>query len=370
MSTDEAEVFTDSQWALDTFALVVQNSDFRDHVMRDNSDLIFQLCQLARVKQLHRFTMHKVKSHVSDNDVQEDLQLYHVFGNRVADLAAGRGTEPNVSRYNAIAHDIGKWMAYQKSLLHNLQPFLISAYQLRLDAVQRSSSQSGGRSCFDLTCALDWNPEAMHYYTFEPIHDKILRGFLPGASVFLCILQWAATLQWPAEEGASLGISSYELLCHFVGTTHCQLPRPINPGEQYLEYVEVDRDRMATLLHESPWEAVRILESAFTYARRFLGVHTIPAHVGKAQRAYLAMFGYKKPVAGYKCRPVLPELVEHLHGMTRCVSEAGLLNPCAYPGEPLGPRVIHLLDQVPHKERLKHFRSLQKEMSIRGRIDF
>eukprot|EP00438_Fugacium_kawagutii_P009516 Skav209789 [mRNA] locus=scaffold1201:8609:10087:- [translate_table: standard] len=372
MSVDEADIYTDSQWAKDTFEMVQFNPDFRDHIMRENSDLIFHLCQLSRRKDLGRFSIHKIKSHLghlSDEEVLLDEMLYHVLGNRVADLAAGRGTLKNASAHNTLSHEIGNWMRYQRTLLTNLQPFLIAAYQQRLDAIQSSSEKMPGRRCFDISAAMDWQPDARSYFTYESVPDKVLRGFLPGASILLCILQWVATLQWPAEEGVSQGISSYELLCHFVGTTHCILPRPVNPGEQYLEYVDVSADGMASLLPESPWEAVRLLESAFTYARRFLGVSPIPGHVGKAQRAYLAMFGYKKHVSGYRCRPVLPFLAEHMHAMTLHVGEHSLQYPQAYQCEAAGPRLVHPLDGTQHKDRLKQFRALQKEMSVRGRLE-
>eukprot|EP00438_Fugacium_kawagutii_P033969 Skav229534 [mRNA] locus=scaffold451:276587:278038:+ [translate_table: standard] len=367
-SVQSADIYTDSQWALDSFALITENPDYRDHVMRENSDLLFSLCQLARTRELTRFRLHKIRSHMTDEEVHSDKQLYHVLGNRLADFAAGKGTACGISTFNRTAHQVGNWMMNQRTLLQQVQPFVIAAFQSRLDALQSAKQPTRVHQMFDLEEALMWQPAARPLFVFEPTADKMLLGFLPGAGVFECIKRWAATLQWPLDDNTTQGISSYELLCNFVGNTHCDLPRPSNPGEQYLQYVDVTEDDMAQLLHASPWEAVRILESAFTYSRKFLGLPMIPENVQKAQKAYLSLYGYKGKVSGYSSRPILPQLVEHVHTMSELVTEKGLRYPRPFRCDAIGPRIQHHLDHLSHETRVKHLRCHYQEVRRYGEL--
>ena len=58
--------------------------------------------------------------------------------------------------------------------------------------------------------------------------SEVLKAFLPGASVLMCILRWSATLRWPLNDDSSGGISTYELAAHFVGVTGFRDVRRVN----------------------------------------------------------------------------------------------------------------------------------------------
>lgn len=137
MSVDSACIYSDSQWALDTFAAIQRNSFFPDYVNSENSDLIYQLCQVAVTKDLQQFSIRKIKSHLEDDDVLCNRQLYHVFGNPLADMMAGRGISSSASNFNRMVNEIAQWYQSQLLTVQSLEPCLIAANQARLDAQQQ-----------------------------------------------------------------------------------------------------------------------------------------------------------------------------------------------------------------------------------------
>eukprot|EP00438_Fugacium_kawagutii_P030952 Skav228886 [mRNA] locus=scaffold194:33573:34349:- [translate_table: standard] len=245
--------------------------------------------------------------------------------------------------------------------LRSLEPFLIAANQARLDAqesLKEKAKQTTTKELFNLEAVISWQPQGHFCCDNAMTPERELRGFLPGASVFLCLRQWASTLEWPDHDDESTGISNYELICHFVGTTACTLPRVCNRGVRLPHYVDPDRDSTALLLPFSPWDAVRIWDAATHFAQKFLSVHLVPPHAEKAQRPFLSAYGYKKVLTGYRLRPNLPRLVEHISHFRAMVGTTELAIPKPYDLPHVGVRVPHSLDTLDYDTRVRAWQSL------------
>lgn len=369
-SVDMAIIYSDSAWAIQAVQDVRDDPDFRSHWNRENADLIFLLCNLAKQKNLSNFDLRKIRSHQSDEDATSAMDLYHIFGNRCADLAANKGVQPAVSDFNKLAWSVATWTKQNIHLTKLVQEFLVRAYRLRLDAIQQrdSGNQHGRASVCTFEVLLDWTPTGFNITLNSELCEKVLKGFLPGASMLITICEWAATLTWPQDDNTTPGISFYELMCHCVGTTHYEIPTIVNKGEKYLHYVRLSDVPAAALIQTSPWDAVRILESAITYLKRYMGFSLFPENAVKAQKAYLAAFGYSKWVSGIKLRPALTHLLVHMQNLSTMITPQNLACPRPYD---LG-RVVrpsdHCLDATSFSDKLKQLKSLDYELRKKGQI--
>eukprot|EP00438_Fugacium_kawagutii_P018743 Skav223994 [mRNA] locus=scaffold1943:122578:125868:- [translate_table: standard] len=370
-SLETAHIFSDSNWAIQIFEEVRCDSDFASYFGRENCDMIFQLCELAQHRNLSKFRITKIKSHLDDMEVSSNSELYHIFGNRLADKLANRGTLPETSEFNKCATSVAKWYLQQHKFLLSLQGFLSSAFQRRLDAVDAARRKKPlvtqtESTIFDKLA--NWSPEAVHGDYGIAFPDRILSAFTPGAGLLLTFRDWAAGLQWPLVPETEFGISHYELICHFVGTTGSQMPRIVCKGEKYLQYRDPLYFPDAELLPATPWDFVRILESVITFTKRFLGLNFFPVHIPRIHKAFLAPFGYKKVVAGLAARPVLPHTTDHLHAMLNLVEPSGLKLPMPYDISHRIQRRKHSLDSLDHSVRVRNLKSLDYEVRKHGRV--
>lgn len=153
-----AVIHSDSQWAIDRFAEVAADPCPFSHHHKANFDLLLQLCELGAWRNLRAYALVKIKSHLEDDDVPDNLALYHTLGNRLADTLAIKGTEPMRSPFHAAAHEVANWYATQLALLKDFRLFLISAHQRRV-----------------LQFGLQWRSR------FSPCHLFLRRFFKPSS---------------------------------------------------------------------------------------------------------------------------------------------------------------------------------------------
>eukprot|EP00435_Cladocopium_sp_Y103_P056487 s619_g19.t1 len=73
-------IFSDSAWAIGAFERVRDNPFPEAHIHEANSDLLLWLCELAETRDLFAFDVQKIKSHLSNQQAEDDLHLYHVLG--------------------------------------------------------------------------------------------------------------------------------------------------------------------------------------------------------------------------------------------------------------------------------------------------
>eukprot|EP00438_Fugacium_kawagutii_P022750 Skav214764 [mRNA] locus=scaffold1230:158615:162745:+ [translate_table: standard] len=312
-SVSSATIYSDSQWALDAFRAIQLNPCWQYHYGSPNDDLLFQLVAIAQYRCLDNFKLVKLAAHQSVNDVQCDVMLYHVLGNDAADRTAKQGVQRHISPFHDLSWEVGTWYRQQESVLLGLQPFIAQAEALRLDAfdAKRDAAKSiddGG--LFSLSKALSWKPEAVTLVQPFQIPDRVLAAFMPGASLLQLIVTYLLSLQWPEVPTPNVGCSWYEITLNFLGVTGVQIPRIANRGSQILEYIDPTRDETASLLPLQVWDVVRIMESAASHIRRFMGIHLVPTHLAKS-RWRLGFVGYKQGLAGFLVRPIFHRLEDH-----------------------------------------------------------
>lgn len=235
-SQNSAIIFSDSQYAIDLFHSVAAMPNPFVHQGKQNFDLIVLLCDLSNSKDLSAFAMVKIKSHREDLEVQDDLDLYHTYGNRYADRIAFHGTQPHRSAFHSAAHEVAIWYQQQLATLKDLRSLLTRMHMRRLDAWQSEDSGTQRTATyspkFSLESIVTWDPPfAVPCFANMNIPDSVLRAFAPGASVLLSIVQWCSTVCWPSDvDDFTCGISTFELVLNYLGTVAHPLVRVCNRG--------------------------------------------------------------------------------------------------------------------------------------------
>lgn len=136
---------------------MARNANFSAHVGSPNDDLIKQLCELAQSRDLQGYLIKKIAAHQLDEEVVDYVELFHVLGNRYADLTAKEGTKQHVSPIHELSWEVGLWYQQQAQTLTKLTPFLARAEMHRLDGFAANSQERpicGGR-LFSVEQALD-----------------------------------------------------------------------------------------------------------------------------------------------------------------------------------------------------------------------
>ena len=350
-SCPSARIFSDSSWAISTFNAVRDSPFPSDHCMRDNFDLIVILCKLADEVDLHDYELFKIKSHLTDDEAEDSLHLYHILGNRFADSLAGMGVEPERSPLHATVHEVSAWYVQQKQVLLAIRPFLVRADILRLDGLTKSSESGGGNRKRLTNSEIDnWLPEGF-YLDIPDVPDEIAIGFLPGASVLRCMIRWFRLLRWPHEDQKSGGISLFEMMVNFVGLSGCVIPRVAARGTVRPEYFDPMRDPAADLIPCTVQDGVRMMDHAIHFMKRAMDVDLVPPDQ-KVQRQFHWRFGHKKVLSGFRIRPALPELSLHMAQMSSAIKDGQLQMYQPFTSSAVPWRVLGEVDQTPHSLRV------------------
>eukprot|EP00438_Fugacium_kawagutii_P026492 Skav202803 [mRNA] locus=scaffold326:882725:884593:- [translate_table: standard] len=367
-SSDEADIYSDSQWAIDAFSAVQRCPVRQQHVGMANDDLLLQLVDLAVNKSLDRFRLFKIAAHQTLTDISSDLELYRALGNHEADRVAKKGVQRDISPMHALGWDIGEWYQRQIRILTELGPFLARAEMLRLDAfdkLTKEHEESVKGKLFSMQKALQWNPDASPLVGTLHIPDRVLETFMPGPSLLRVIVDFLMSLRWPSEETYSVGCSWFEIAVNFFGVTGIEPPRIANRGSQILHYKDPAKEPEAALLPLQVWDVVRILETAASHIRRFMGVNLVPYQFAKT-RWHLGFAGYKNKLAGFSVRPVFHCVDLHLEMLQSLVTTGGLGIPRGFTTDMLFTRVDNVLDELGFDVRRKKLKCLQQYVSKYG----
>lgn len=357
-SCSSAVIYVDSKWTIDTVNAITELPCIAAHAHRQNFDLIVQLIHLASTCDLRNFDLRKIKSHIANEDVTDDLCLYHVIGNRWADEAARSSIQQHRSDVHKLAWDIGNWYVDQINHVTAYSKFLIATDVKRLEAFERVQHIDDGH-LLTIEDAIHWNPVNQHAIVIDsPTSHDFLAGFLPGASFFVALRKWASCLRWPDAGNTKGGVSFYELACNFIGVTGLHFPRVVQRGQRYSEYADPRFTSVAGLLPQTVWDICRLIEHAFRFAYKVLGIELFP-YDRLHRRQYLGFLGYKHKLAGFLARPVFPEQELHMCAMQRNVYHGQLHMPEPFLTEPLFPIDLHDLDTTSHKVRYRQFTHLQ-----------
>lgn len=334
------------------------------------------LCLLAQTRDFAAYILVKIRSHQMDSDIDTDLDLYQVMGNRFADFLAGQAAQPYRSDYHGIAYQVAGWYRSQLHLLKDLRVFLVRAHKLRLDAIDRASGADkkpvGGVTTFSekfsVEAIVDWCPQATPCFECPAsIPRQLLCAFLPGASVLQSIVEWCAALRWPPEPDLiSGGISTFELVANYVSTRGYPLVVISNKGKQPAEYMDPLCTPEASLFGVSTWDYVRIFEQAVRFVKRHLGLELVPEK-WYTTKPFLSFMGYKKRIAGYQTRPILLEQTLRAESLAALVSDTTLVLPGPLPGGAHQTRVKLPEDSLSASDRqkaLKHLKYLRSRDAV------
>jgi ribonuclease HI len=367
-SVDCAIIFSDSEWGILAFTKVRDEPWPEAHADELNADLLLTLCELAATKDLMQFDLRKVKSHLTNTDAADDLHLYHILGNRLADQVAVKASQPSRSPLHAACWEVANWYTEQMQALTDMTPFLAQTYINRLDAFQHGGkSQTNERKGrFRAEHISTWDVPAEPCVAMVQPDSEVLKAFLPGASVLMCILRWSATLRWPLNDDSSGGISTYELAAHFVGVTGCAVPRR-SSGKFHSKFLDPMLVAEADLLPLTQWDVVRVLDMAVTFCRKYLRIDIFPKEL-YTKRLFLSIFGYKKTIAGYSRRPVLPFQQLHSETLKQMVGNDSLATPKPYVMTHSGMRETNELDLVPHEVRVLQAKRLDHRLRKLGHV--
>eukprot|EP00438_Fugacium_kawagutii_P012851 Skav225689 [mRNA] locus=scaffold2526:48397:52710:+ [translate_table: standard] len=367
-STDAANIFTDSAWAMDVLDEVRLNPDPNAYWARDHSDLLQELCCLAVSKDLFAFRCFKIKSHQNLTSVMDDpLAAYHVMGNRFADELAKRATTRDNSPLHKFSWEVAEWYNRQLELLRAAQPFLARAEILRLDAMQRSTPNPdlATTEAFTVEHAILWSPPNLFTIpTFEPC-QRLLAAFQPSPGALLQVIKWAGTLQWPSEDTTSGGVSWFELLVNFLMITHCKIPVIVERKVQHPQYRDHHVHSDAVMFSQTVWDCVRFLQNSLQYIHRFTGRELVPLKNQKT-RWYLSAYGYRKRISGLQTRCVFPKQLQHIAVLKSAISADALSVPDCSHLECWFPRTVIAEDSLTHRQKYLNHRSLAHFVKTHG----
>ena len=124
----DCAIFNDSEWAILAFTKVRDEPWPEAHADELNADLLLTLCELAATKDLMQFDLRKIKSHLTNTDAADDLHLYRILGNRLADQVAVKASQPSRSPLHAACWEVANWYTEQMHALIDMTPFLAQTY--------------------------------------------------------------------------------------------------------------------------------------------------------------------------------------------------------------------------------------------------
>ena len=304
-SCPAARVFTDSAWSIDFFHAVRDDPVVHHHFHRCNFDLVCALCELSTTRDLFAFELVKIKSHLTDCEVDSNLDLYYTFGNRCADSMAKAGIQPHRSPVHELQWQVSRWYVSQQQLLVGFFDFLIEADICRREAFDRLQETPKPTHLVLVEDLLEWSPTCTYQMDLPLLSQELLQAFIPGASVLKSIVSWALRLRWPKEESIGPGISLFELAVNYLGVTGSPMPKVLRYVNKYPEYCDPLQSVEADLLPQTPWDVVRVLEHATTFLLKFAGCELFPRDHHQ-RKTYLRGYGYMTLMRGYNIRPVLP----------------------------------------------------------------
>ena len=369
-SCESGCIVTDSQWTVDTFKRVQQDSVAWHYYNDANYDLIVLLCFCFNDmgRKAENFCIKKIRAHQNRTEIESNLDLYGVVANELADKTAKKAVSETVSVMHQLIWEVGRFYQQQRQILRQFLDILVEVDIRRSEAKEHVKNET----LPGLLYAQDLKHVSVASTNFEVITDvptTVLAGFIPGPGLLQTLVNWAALIRWPDTlcEGC-LGISHYELAVNFCVATNSCFPRILERGRRYPQFSDPFYHTDAILLPELAFDASRILEQAITILKKYAGIDLFPCAF-KERRRFLGIFGNSKTLMGYSLRPQLPSQVAHIDRMLELTSNDSLGNPsCSAKGTSQSDlsRFQHPLDKSEYHDRLKALRRLENGTASGG----
>eukprot|EP00435_Cladocopium_sp_Y103_P050765 s2212_g15.t1 len=320
------------------FALRNNLGDFPNHKTR-NGDVILEIKKHWN----EHVRVFKTKSHRSLEDAADWHDLWTIYGNSAADLAATVSLRNVPLEIRSLFNNIAAFHKAEAVMLQTVLSYIVELNRAR-DAAMKSADIVGQPIKQDepssqfMPARLMGN-EALHFLqSFSPVDyvplfqlDEVdkstYHGILQGANFTAAVVDWLAHCKWPRDvpkdysRGDDWGISWLELLFSFVLFSK-RLP-PVKSGGQSKDAVFYDYNSQEALC--LPTSARAASRTYYTFQQAILAIRTITSvnifpDFASKKTSTLRHFFFKGTFAGVPCRPVLPNPVETCQAVSDYVS--------------------------------------------------
>eukprot|EP00435_Cladocopium_sp_Y103_P004600 s2444_g1.t1 len=327
------EFVTDAAYVCKVIELI-ESGCFR-HILHKfaNSDLILELASLWKPE---KFFVTKVKSHRALESASNLKDLWYIAGNMCADNAATAAYQAIPSEIQILADEIVAHSSNEEFMLRQHFQYLCCFNKLRcqmLDAKRKDGPQDncivprraaiGNNGMFDVNlmgwdacqALINFAPESCATRPVVQVDDDIFHSCLQGANIAKALKSWCELLKWPSDLQPSYdaklngdwGISWFELLVSFYLSTGMRCPIKTGGAGALTDYIDY-HDEKATLLPDSKRSvALQILcfRNLWQNVATLLQTDILPTF--DSYKCFsVARLGFKSPVAGLPCRPIIP----------------------------------------------------------------
>ena len=234
-ASDEATIFfcTDSQFSLNIIRDIEDGRIEQSPHKRDHWDLIGRLIS---VWDPLRFVAYKIKSHQQLEHATNQKQLYDIYGNDLADQAAGKVRKQDLPEFDELCHTVRQHYQKQKHMFTKLLDYLLDIAQTRMHKIEDTASmphastsqhlnqEQSGRSHHQLQTHIQ---KLVQWHVQEPLfphppepHPVVFWACSWGINWAKLVWQFSLQLRWPDPSATPApqdpGISWTELAISFM----------------------------------------------------------------------------------------------------------------------------------------------------------
>ena len=327
------EFVTDASYVCKVIRIIEQG--VFQHVLHkfSNGDIVQEIASLWCAE---KFTVTKVKSHRQLESAKDLWDLWFIAGNMCADAAATMAYNSIPHEIRKLADDIVSHIEKEKKMLTIHFEFLVNFNKARcrlIDEKKKDTAQNslirpravqiGNGGLFNgLLMGAD-ACEALIKFAREDyipmpsfdIDDSSLHACLQGANIAKAFLLWSRLLRWPdglqedydMKTTGDWGVSWLELLFSFYLSTGYRCPIKLEGAGAQAKYIDYD-DPQALLLPDNKRSvSLQILcfRNLWQNITTLVQKDVLPRFTSYKCFS-VSRLGFKSPVAGVPCRPILP----------------------------------------------------------------
>lgn len=298
------DLWTDSQYAQDTIALLQRTEEITLLHTRPNYDLLRPIWQHVRRSS---FRVHKIKAHALDCDHDPLDVTWAKLGNEAADRAAKQFLEHlhrqhpldlQPHEHNTQVARCHAWYAY----MHDLQVARAKLFQQ--DAAPQPMGHARATWDDHLHLMKTWEPPNFWTFDYHQQYDSVLADCVWGSQYTDLLLQWISQVAWPVDladqEPYNLGITWYELAVSF--SMYTQSGITVNAGGQHQDFRPF---QVPVNSPEVPWSTqVQSFERALNNIQQQLVDRLYPD--GRTMAKGIRVLGASHAKHGLHARPRFP----------------------------------------------------------------
>eukprot|EP00435_Cladocopium_sp_Y103_P040584 s1003_g11.t1 len=320
------------------YALRNNLCDFPNHKTK-NGDIILEIKKYWN----QRVRVFKTKSHRTLEEAADWHDLWTIYGNAAADLAATVSLRNVPLEIRSLFNNIASFHKAEAVMLQRVLSYMVELNRAR-DAAMKSADIVGqpvkqDEPSSQFMPARLMGSEALRFlqsfsppdyvplFQLEEVDKSTYHGILQGANFTAAVVEWLAHCKWPQDvpkdysRSDDWGISWLELLFSFV--LFSKRPPPVKSGGQTKDAVFYDYNSQEALC--LPVSARAASRTYYTFQQAILAIRTITSvnifpDFASKKTSTLRHFFFKGTFAGVPCRPVLPNPVETCQAVSDYVS--------------------------------------------------